>query len=100
MPRKMEGFQVTRVVSSLLSSVAIAACEVQRVNWPARTRNEHESVLVNCGIDAETVNMGLLSAARLRSASLDRGCIHHGRNGAAALHVHCRRHWGPRERRH
>ena len=55
----MEGFQVTRVVSSLLSSVAIAACEVQRVNWPARTRNEHESVLVNCGIDAETVNIPL-----------------------------------------
>lgn len=46
------------------------------MNWPARTRNERVSVLLHCGIDAETDDMGLLSAARLRSGRRNRGCIH------------------------
>lgn len=46
------------------------------MNWPARTRNERVSVLLNCGIDAEMFAMGLLSAARLRSGRRNRGYMH------------------------
>jgi hypothetical protein len=55
-------------------------------------------VLLNCGIDAEMVDMGLLSAARLRLGRRNRGCIHrecgksHPVTGALAAT------WGARER--
>lgn len=43
--------------------------------------------------------MGLLSAARLSSAKLDRGCIHRpDMEWSRAWHVLARRHWGPLER--